>query len=187
MKKNYASDLASLFEKTATSNQFSNLSIEEMESHFLSSAKPVPQIEKRAHTLPVESVDVADKWGRELAHELFEKTALGFPVVPGARAAAGAMGTARRAVGSGMNYAMNASTMNRMGVGAAIGGVMGGMRSPGLDPSTGQPRSRMGGAMMGAATGGLAGYAAKGGATALASNKGAVGNYVNNAASSVKR
>ena len=81
----------------------------------------------------------------------------------GGAAAAGISGL-RSAVVKGVNRGHTAlalsSAKQRAGIGAGIGAVAGGLKSPGVDPNTGQKKSRLMGALGGAALGAGAGVAA---------------------------
>lgn len=158
-------------EKTAAAMQ--EMSIEELEAFLKSEGtektaklrslaeaadKTCPKM-KKATMVKKSAVDLADRWGRDLARAGLEKTALMPPV--------GAM------AGQGINAAMRMKPVARMAGGAAMGaagGALSGMMaSP--NPQTGQRPSVLGRAAVGAGLG--AGAAAGLGAAVKA--KGAVG------------
>jgi hypothetical protein len=99
----------------------------------------------------------ADRMGRELAREqgpeLFKQASLAVSALKGLR---GAMPT--------VNKGLTAMSKNPRGVlmggGAAIGAIGGAMKDPGVDPATGQKKSRLTGALAGAGLGAAAGYGA---------------------------
>lgn len=76
-------------------------------------------------------------------------------------------------VGKATSAVMGSSTGRRAAIGAGIGAVGGALKDPGMS-STGQPKSRLGGMIGGAALGGAAGAAAKPALSALGGMKGGV-------------
>jgi hypothetical protein len=175
MPKDYETDLAKALNTQKDIKE--SVSLEELEDRLRAIFYGEDEKEKESSILPIDSVDLADEWGRELARDL-EKTAIGFPVGFGSRMSAGAIGSMRRTAGGAVN-ALNSSSMGRaMGMGSAAGGLMGAMRDPGYDPQTGMQKSRLGNIAMGAATGAAAGYGAKSLAAGASTMKGNIGNHL---------
>jgi hypothetical protein len=152
-----------------------------------------PQVEKTASvevddlSEAKEKLAWADGVGRELARRDLEKVALPSmgSMLQGAKAALPGIGQkAKTLAGQGMIRTMQAGAGTRAavgaGIGAGVGGIGGALKNPGVDPATGQQKSRLGniatGMAGGAALGAGAGLAAKGAIRAAAGNKGAIGN-----------
>lgn len=132
-------------------------------------------VEDRSEAEAMEKLAWAESLGRELAKEAAGLPAMG-SMLQGARSMAG----------KGMLRTMQASTGTRAlvgaGAGAAVGGVGGALKNPGVDPATGQQRSRLGnmaaGVAGGAALGAGAGLGARKALGAVATGKGAIGQSV---------
>jgi hypothetical protein len=135
----------------------------------------------------MEKLAWAEEMGRDLAREEMSKVAA-LPamgsLLQGAKAALpGIKGSVQSGLGKGMLRTMQAGAGTRAavgaGAGAALGGVSGALKNPGVDPATGQQRSRLGnvasGMAGGAALGAGAGLGARKAIGAVATGKGAVG------------
>lgn len=113
--------------------------------------------EKRSSALQ-EKLAMADQWGRELAHNTFEKQA-GLPPIMGSAAT-----TLGRGIGRAIGATSAATAGTRAAVGAGVGAVGGAvkhMAGP-VDPNTGKRQGSLLGSMAGGATlGAGAGLAAK--------------------------
>jgi hypothetical protein len=96
----------------------------------------------------------AEKMGRELAHK--DSTLLEEPEKVAMLGGLLTGGIGRAAAGMMMRNPSKALAVG----GAAIGGLRGALKDPGVDQMTGQPNSRIGNAVAGAAGGGLLGYGA---------------------------
>lgn len=160
------------------SYDLSKLSIEDLDK--LASADGESFVDSAAEEIiALEKVAMADRWGRELAYISFEKTAVLAALSPVLKAGI-------KPVGKAMNWAAQGAGKNMMH-GAVAGGVLGGAKGlisdPGIDPQTGQDRSRiqaaMSGALGGAALGAGAAGAAGAGLRAAGASQGATGKYLN--------
>ena len=167
------------------SYDLSKLSIEELDK--LASVDGESFVDSAAEEiLSLEKVAMADSWGRELARAEFEKTALLGPM-PGLK---GLLSPVSKSMiptaGKAMNWAAQGAGKNIMhGAigGGALGAAKGLISDPGIDPQTGQNRSRiqaaMSGAIGGAALGAGAAGAAGAGLRAAGASQTATGKYLN--------
>lgn len=125
----------------------------------------------------IQKIAMADQWGRELAHAHIRMEKIANPAIKGLVDVAKHMATkAAPMVGKATNAVMGASAGRRAAVGAGVGAVGGALKDPGMS-STGQPKSRLGGMLGGAALGAGAGLAApkliQGGMAAMGNKAGA--------------
>jgi hypothetical protein len=139
----------------------------------------VPKKEKTSsRDEAMEKLSWADEFGRELAREHMEKLAIN-PV----------SSLTQQVVGKGMHAALGTGALKRTAVGAAGGAALGGagglMKTPTVDPATGQRQSRLGNAMAGAVGGGVVGgglgLGARTAAHALGSSNSGIGRYAGGA------
>lgn len=122
----------------------------------------------------------ADKLGRELAREHMEKISA-IPSLP----AVGSM--VQKGLGHSMQALTTSSGVKRGLVGAGVGAVGGALKSPGVDPATGQQKSRLGNMAMGAGLGAGAGVASGHLARAAGSMNNTVGKTLGGAQTAVAK
>lgn len=86
--------------------------------------------------------------------------------------------TAKPMVGQAAQGVLKSSLGTRAAVGAGVGAAAGLLKSPGVDPATGQRQSRMANMVGGAAMGAGVGALSRGAVARVGANQGAVGQYV---------
>ena len=153
------------YESTETeklASAYESLSIEELEAIVRGEMKKTSSIHL--------SVEWADQMGREMAKE-----------------AAPAMGLLQKGIGTAASKILSTGAGTRAAVGAGVGAVGGALKNPGVDPATGQQRSRLKNMAIGAGLGAGAGAAAGKAVTGIGSMNNAMGRYVGGATKQVAK